>query len=93
MTIIPYVAAIVLSCLASALNPQGWRTMLNSGLPAAAAAFGLTQVANFAQKAPETDLDARLPLQRNLFWIVVGIVVTTFFVGVLGPGLRFSPKP
>ena len=47
ITIIPYVAAMVLACLAGALNPNGWRTMLTAGLPAAADTFGLTQMDHF----------------------------------------------
>jgi hypothetical protein len=90
ITLIPYVAAMILACLAGALNPDGWLTMLRAGLPAAAAAFGLTQMDHFAasvwSKGSQQVLE---PMQRSLPWIVVAALVLIFFVGVLGPGVRF----
>jgi hypothetical protein len=91
LTGIPYIAAMILACLAGALNPKGWQTMLTAGLPAAAAAFGLTQMDHFVDSAPDPSLSKAVePLQRNLSWIVTATAVLIFFVGVLGPGLRFA---
>jgi hypothetical protein len=90
ITVIPYIAAMILACLAGALNPNGWLTMLRAGLPAAAAAFGLTQMDHFAgsgwTKGSQQVIE---PMQRSSPWIVVATVVLIFFVGVLGPGIRF----
>jgi hypothetical protein len=81
MTLIPYVASLVLAALAGSLNPKGLSTLLTAGVPAAAAAFGLTQM----------DLEeVSAPMERSLPWIVAAVVVLVVFVAVLGPGLRFS---
>jgi len=91
ITLTPYIAAMILACLAGALNPNGWRTMLTAGLPAAAAAFGITQMDHFVpsvwKKASQEVLE---PLQRSSLWIIAGVLVLIFFVGVLGPGIRIS---
>lgn len=90
MTLIPYVAAMILSCVAGALNPEGWRTMLTSGLPAAAAAFGLTQMDHFTDSVLEKDTPGTMePLQRSPLWIAAAVLMLILFVGVLGPGIRF----
>ena len=90
ITLVPYLAAMVLACLAGALNPGGWRTMLTAGLPAAAAAFGLTQMDHFGTTdAGKARLQAVEPMPRSLGWIVSAGVVSIFFVAVLGPGIRF----
>jgi hypothetical protein len=91
LTGIPYIAAMIVASLAGALNPKGWQTMLTAGLPAAAAAFGLTQMDHFVDPVPDPGLSKAVePLQRNLFWILAAIAVLIFFVGVLGPGIRFA---
>lgn len=91
IALIPYIAAMILASLAGALHPGGWRVMLTAGLPAAAAAFGLTQMDNFAgspwMKVPHQGIE---PIQRSYPWIVAAALVLLFVVGVLGPGIRFS---
>jgi hypothetical protein len=91
LTAIPYIAAMIEACLAGALNPNGWQTMLTSGLPAAAAAFGLTQMDHFVDSASHLSSSKTVePLQRSLFWILAATAVLIFFIGVLGPGMRFA---
>lgn len=91
ITRIPYVAAMILACLAGALNPGGWLTMLTSGLPAAAAAIGLTQMDHFIGPVWKKDSQEIVePVQRSLPWVMAAVVVLILFVGVLGPGIRFS---
>lgn len=90
ITLIPYVTAMILACLAGALNPKGWTTMLTAGLPAAAAAFGLTQMDHFLGSGwTSASQEVIEPIQRSPLWIVAAVVVLIFFVGVLGPGIRF----
>jgi hypothetical protein len=90
ITTIPYVAAMIIACLAGALNPNGWRTMLTAGLPAAAAAFGLTQMDHFVGSIwGGASQEVIGPMQRSSRWILAAVVVLIFFVGVLGPGIRF----
>lgn len=87
MTLIPYLAAMVLACLAGALNPSGLRTMLTAGLPAAAA-FGLTQMDRLVVGAPpRAEIQ---PMQRGFAWIAIAAIVSILFVVALGPGVRFS---
>jgi len=91
ITLIPYIAAIILACLAGARNPDGWRTMLTAGLPAAAAAFGLTQMDHVLGSEWKKDSQEFTgPLQRSFLWIIAAVVVLILFVGVLGPGIRLS---
>jgi hypothetical protein len=91
ITLVPYVASIILACLAGAMNPKGLVTMLTAGLPAAAAAFGLTQMDQLVWSgwsgASEEVIE---PLQRSFPCIMAAVFVLTFFVAVLGPGIRFS---
>ena len=90
ITLIPYVASMILACLAGSLNPNGWRTMLTAGLPAAAAAFGLTQMDHFVGSGwGKGSQEVIEPMQRSYPWITAAVVVLLFFVGVLGPGIRF----
>jgi hypothetical protein len=91
LTWIPYAAAIALACAAGARNPSGWHTMLTAGLPAAAAAFGLTQMDHFVSAIPRGSYPVvAVPLRRSWGWVAASALVAAFFVGVLGPGIRFS---
>ena len=90
ITLIPYVAAMILACAGAALNPQGWHVIFTAGLPSAAAAFGLTQMDHFVgRKSSGASQEVIEPMQRNLRWIMAAMVVMVCFVGVLGPGIRF----
>lgn len=94
ITLIPYLMAMVTACLAAAFNPSGWTVIFTSGLPAAAAAFGLTQMDHFPRAcSPDPLLPSAAPITRSLGWIVTAIFVLGFFIGVLGPGIRFSSTP
>jgi len=78
--------------MGGAVNPAGWPVILTSALPAAGAAFGLTQMDHF-QAA--TSADARVPaiesIARNWTWIGTAGAVLAWFVVVLGRGIRISP--
>ena len=90
ITLIPYVAAMLLACLAGALNPNGWRTMLTAGLAAAGAAFGLTQLDHLLDSGwGNASQQVIAPIERSSPWIATAVVVLIFFVGVLGPGIEF----
>ena len=91
ITRIPYFAAMVIACLAGALNPNGWVTILTAGLPAAAASFGLTQMDHLVEPVWKKDTQEIAGLlRRSSAWIVAAVIVLIFFVGVLGPGIRLS---
>jgi hypothetical protein len=91
ITLIPYIGSMLVACAAASLNPRGPMQILTSGLPAAAAAFGLTQMDNLIipQRARPSGGPLK-PLHRSVPWIVAAIIVLTFFVLVLGRGVRFS---
>jgi len=91
ITLIPYIGAMVVACAAAALNPRGPMQILTSGLPAAAAAFGLTQMDNLISPRHARTAGGPLePLQRSFPWIVAAVIVLTCFVLLLGRGVRFS---
>ena len=65
--------------------------VFSSALPAAAAAFGLTQMDHFRRPAsPDPLVPAAVPITRSPGWIAAAALVFVFFVAVLGPGIRFS---
>ncbi|MBB5061184.1 hypothetical protein HDF16_005920, partial [Granulicella aggregans] len=91
ITFIPYIGSMVVACAAASLNPKGPMQILTSGLPAAAAAFGLTQMDNLISlRRARAYIGPLKPLERSLPWILAAVVVLTFFVLVLGRGVRFS---
>jgi hypothetical protein len=90
ITLIPYLAAVVVAGLAGAFNPQGWTTIFTAALPSAGAAAGFTQMDHFrAAHSSEPSLQAKI-ITRSAGWIVTSVIVGTFFVLVLGPGIRFA---
>jgi hypothetical protein len=93
ITLIPYFAALVTASVAGAFNPAGWTTMFTAALPAAAAAFGLTQMDHLrrAQSSDPSVSPAGL-ITRSLPWIVAATIALAFFVGVLGPGINFGAQ-
>ena len=90
ITLTPYIASMVVACLAASLNPKGPMLILTSGLPAAAAAFGLTQMDHFVGLRPHASQSAMEPLQRSVPWMIAAAIVLTFFVVVLGRGVRVA---
>jgi hypothetical protein len=87
ITFVPYIASMVLACLAGAPNPKGLLTMLT----AAAAAFVLTQMDHVVGSGwDKVSQEVIKPMQRSFPWIIATVVVLIFFVAVLGPGIRFS---
>jgi hypothetical protein len=91
ITLIPYLAALVAACLAGSLNPLGWTNILTAAAPAAAGAFGLTQLDHFPTvRLPYPSLPNASSITRSLGWIVCAAIILAFFVGVLGPGIKLG---
>jgi hypothetical protein len=91
ITLIPFLAALAAACLAGALNPRGWANVLTAAAPAAAAAFGLTQLDHFsAVRALDPSVPKAGPITRSFGSIIVGIALLIFFIGVLGPGIKLG---
>jgi hypothetical protein len=92
ITLIPYLAAIGAACFAGAFNPAGWTIIFTAALPGAAAAFGLTQMDHFVETRSSDSFVSAGAITRSVGWILAGIVVLAFFVGALGPGIKFGPN-
>jgi len=93
ITLVPFIAALGVAGLGGAFNPVGWTVIFTSALPGAAAAFGLTQIDNFpAVRVSGSSVPAGA-IARSLGWILTAAAVLVFFVGVLGPGIKFGPNP
>src|SRR5579872_845280 len=91
ITLIPFLWALSAACLAGALNPRGWTNILTAAAPAAAAAFGLTQLDHFSGvRSSNPSVPNAGPITRSLGWIAMAVAVLIFFVGVLGPGIKLS---
>jgi len=91
MTVVPYLTTGILSCLAGALNPVGPLLILVS---AAAASFGgksgLAWMWTLLRGPRIPSSQSQMAeIQRSWGWIVVAILLTTVFIAVLGPGVKF----
>jgi hypothetical protein len=90
LTLVPYLAGGILSCIAGLFNPVG---MILVGISAAAASFGgasgLAWMWAFLRNPEFPKSTATFaPLGRSHGWIAAGAIVAIVFVGVLGPSLR-----
>jgi hypothetical protein len=91
ITLIPFLAALGAACLAGAFNPRGWTNILIAAAPAAAAAFGLTQLDHFSSvRSSKPSVPIAGPITRSLGWIAVAVAVLILFVGLVGPGIKFG---
>lgn len=89
LTLVPWTAGGLLSCLAGALNPVG---ILLVAISAGAASFGGTSGLAWmawivaTPWAPLPPTAAGLPFARHRGYLVAGILVSILFVVMLGPG-------
>ena len=91
ITLIPFLAALVTACVAGALNPRGWINVVTAAAPAAAAAFGLTQLDHFsAVRSADPSVPKVGPITRSFGSIIVAIALLILFIGVLGPGIKLG---
>ena len=92
LTLIPYLSAGILSCVAGALNPVGPILIL---LSAAAASFGgksgLAWMWTLLRGPRIRSSEMQMPeIDRSWGWIAVATILAIAFIAVLGPGVRFS---
>jgi hypothetical protein len=91
LTVFPYLAGGILSCIAGLLNPVG---MLLVAISAAAASFGGTSgLAWMAQmyqgnwiRAGQTA--SPVSIGRSIVWVAGGAILAALYVVILGPGLH-----
>lgn len=90
ITLIPFLSAIVIACIAGAINPQGWINIFIAAAPAAASSFGVTQLDHF-RAALTSDPASPLagPIPCRLAWIAAAALAAILFVEFLGPGIHF----
>ena len=88
---LPYFAGGTLSCVAGALNPNGWILV---ALSAAAFTFGGTSgllwMIYWLDRIPLGSVPEPVPIPRSWPWIATACMLALAFVVVLGPGLRFA---
>lgn len=92
LTLLPYVVGGLAYLAAGLLNPYGMKLVL---LSAAAASFGGTSLLAWypplwARLTRTSPPGAPLGVARSRAWILATLVLLTFFVAVLGPGIHFG---
>ncbi|HEX3471251.1 MAG TPA: hypothetical protein VHT28_08710 [Silvibacterium sp.] len=88
LTVLPYVAALVLEAVAAIRNPVGIRLVFESALAATAGAnCGLLFMQYYLPKATAPGPNSQL-IQRSYVWIVVAFGLAMVFILILGPGIR-----
>src|SRR3984893_10213085 len=91
LTLVPYLTAGVLSCVAGALNPVGPLLILIS---AAAASFGghsgLAWMWNLLHNPRIPSSEFQVPeIENSREWMIVAVVSAIGFITGLGPGVKF----
>ena len=90
LVFVAYVAGGALLLVAAAFNPIGPSLILLSGVSSGFAAMaGLTLVPAMVENRTAGAGTGKGLVSRSMGWIVAGLVVGTFFVAVVGPGIRF----
>ncbi|HUJ29976.1 MAG TPA: hypothetical protein VLY23_01750 [Candidatus Acidoferrum sp.] len=90
LTILPYIAAIVLAVAAGVLNPVGMRLVVVSALSATAGGhFGMVWVQYMAPRGAVPER-ATAGVSRSYAWIVAGAALAVAFIAVLGPGVTLT---
>jgi hypothetical protein len=91
LTLTPYLAGGILSCIAGVLNPVGPLLIL---LSAAAASFGGKSALAWmwtllrGRRIPTSDL--QMPeIERSWGWMVAAVILAIVFIAGLGPGVKF----
>ena len=91
LTLVPYLTAGILSCVAGGLNPVGPLVILIS---AAAASFGghsgLAWMWNLLHnpRIPSSEFQMA-EIKRSRGWIIASVVLAIGFIAGLGPGVKF----
>jgi hypothetical protein len=94
LTLVPYFAHGILSCVAGLFNPVG---MILVAISAAAASFGGASGLVWMDewlRGPHISMTAfqMPPLTRSRAWIFAAAILALAFIAILGPGLKFQPR-
>ncbi len=91
LCLLPYLAGSATMVVAGTLNPYGWQVVLISAVAAGLGGTSLLAWYFGIPRKPSVGTPADpLAIERSWAWIAAGAVVLTFFVVVLGPGIRLS---
>lgn len=86
-----YLAGGAAMTIASLFNPIGPTLILTSGVGASFGLnFGLLLVPGIVAARARDQETVNRTFSFSVFWLAVGICVSGFFIGVLGPGLQFA---
>ena len=90
LTLFPYLAGATVSSLGAWFNPIGTFVILTS----AAAAFGGSSAFAWMSQMLKTKLfpetsDELVVIERNWTWVIMAILLASFHIFVLGPGIEF----
>jgi hypothetical protein len=91
LTIVPYITAGILACIAGALNPVSPMLILIS---AAASSFGghsgLAWMWNLLRGPRIPSSEFQMPeIKRSRGWIIAAVLLAIVFIAGLGPGVKF----
>jgi hypothetical protein len=94
LTLVPYFADGILSCIAGLFNPVG---MILVAISAAAASFGgasgLVWMDEWLRGPRIKSTEFQMPpLTRSYVWVGFAAVLALSFIFVLGPGVKFHPR-
>jgi hypothetical protein len=91
LSLLPYISAIAIVCLAGLFNPIGKQLVWQSALPATAG--GHSGLLWFRYYVPRGTVPATVAdkIQRGYRWIIVAATAGLIFVLVLGHGMTLTP--
>ncbi len=90
LILVSYLVGGIVGTLGPIYDPRGALEMLNSGaLSSFGAAFGFLSAVPLFRRSSGGDAHSG-PIDRSLAWLCAAGAAILYFVGILGPGIRFS---
>ena len=90
LVFVAYWAGGALLLMGAAFNPiSPWLILLSGVSSGFAAMAGLTRVPRMVENRTAGIGEGKGLVSQSPVWIVVGLIVGTFFVAIVGPGIRF----
>jgi hypothetical protein len=90
LILLSYISGGLIACAGAALDPYGWKEILNSGaLAGFAAPVGLLWMPALFPRSGQEHATATGAISRSFAWILAAFLASVFFIAVLGPGIKF----
>jgi len=86
LTLTPYLAAGIVVCSAAAMAPFGMRYVCIAAGSSLGTCFGLLPIHDWNRFSNKGSI--AVPITRNLAWIIGSLIMTIFFIAIIGRGLR-----